>query len=52
MHFLTGKTEHFLKVLGIEVKMLPVLGTFIFRLQGGSENVLLWFIGDFPGRFY
>jgi hypothetical protein len=32
----------FFNVLWTEVTILPVLGMFIFRLQGGSENVLLW----------
>jgi hypothetical protein len=40
MRFLTVKTEAFLKnILRTEVKVLPVLGTFIFRLHGGSENI-------------
>ena len=33
------------------MKISPVLGTHIFKLQGGSENVLLWFSESFPGNF-
>ena len=46
-----GKTECFLHVLRTEVKISPVLGTYISRLKGGSDNVLLWFPEHFTGRF-
>ena len=38
--FLTGNRENIFYFLRTEVKMLPVLGTYIFRLLGGFEIVV------------
>jgi hypothetical protein len=51
LNMLPVKVKIFLNVLRMEVKISPVLGTFILRLQDGLANVLLWFPESFLGGF-